>query len=76
MKIFCKGVNFRRMLLDENGNNGKSRISDDKVLFLSSMLILFLEKTGITGILGLAENAQAEIFKLSSNGIFKTILLL
>lgn len=64
------------MLLDENGNNGKSRISGDKVLFLSSMLILFLEKTGITGILGLAENAQAEIFKLSSNGIFKTILLL
>lgn len=65
MKIFCKGVNFRRMLLDENGNNGKSRISGDKVLFLSSMLILFLEKTGITGILGLAENAQAEIFELA-----------
>lgn len=53
------------MLLDENGNNGKSRISGDKVLFLSSMLILFLEKTGITGILGLAENAQAEIFELA-----------
>lgn len=50
--------------------------SGDKVLFSSFMLILFLEKTGITGILGLAENAQAEIFKLSSNGIFKTILLL
>lgn len=66
------------MLLDENGNNGKSRIGWQSFIFIyvNLMLILFLEKTGITGILGLAENAQAEIFKLSNNGIFKTILLL